>query len=62
MMTLSSIKTAISAGQKVCWKTSRYEVLLDNNKLYERDVYNGSMCGLTEESAQHCFIKTDWND
>lgn len=61
-MTLDSIKLALSNGHKVCWSTTAYEVLLDGGKLYERNIYNGTMCGLSEDSAKQCFIKTDWND
>ena len=62
MMNLEGIKTALQMGMKVCYKTSRYEVLLDNGKVFERDIYNGSMTLVAEENARYCFIKTDWND
>ena len=56
-MSYNEIMQALSKGLKVCWINSAYKVFLDNGKLYEINIYNGSMCGLQESQYKECFIK-----
>ena len=56
-MSYLEIMQALEQGQKVHWINSAYRVLLENDKLYEINIYNGSMCGLQESQYKECFIK-----
>lgn len=56
-MNKQEIMQALENGLKVCWSNSTYKVFLDSGKLYEINVYNGSMCALQESQYKDCFIK-----
>lgn len=56
-MIYNEIMQALNNGLKVCWSNSAYKVFLDNGKLYEINVYNGSMCALQESQYKECFIE-----
>ncbi len=56
-MSYNEIIQALNKGLKVCWINSAYKVFLDNGKLYEINIYNGSMCGLQESQFEDCFIE-----
>ena len=56
-MSYLEIMQALENGLKVYWVNSAYKVLLENGKLYEINIYNGSMCGLQESQYNDCFIK-----
>ena len=58
-MNYLEIMQALEQGQKVYWINKAYKVFLDNGKLYEINIYNGSMCGLQESQYEDCFI--EWN-
>ena len=55
-MSYSEIMQALENGFKVYWINSAYRVLLENGKLSEINIYNGSMCGLQESQYKECFI------
>ena len=55
-MKYDEIMQALEQGQKAHWINSAYKVFLDNGKLYEINVYNGSMCSLRESEYNDCFI------
>lgn len=56
-MSYSEIMQALENGLKVFWSNSAYKVFLDSGKLYEINVYNGSMCALQESQYKDCFIE-----
>ena len=56
-MSYLEIIEALNNGLKVHWINSSYKVFLENGKLYEINIYNGSMCGLQESQYKECFIK-----
>ena len=56
-MKYDEIMQALENGLKVYWHNSAYKVFLDNGKLYEINIYNGSMCGLQVSQYQECFIE-----
>ena len=56
-MSYNEIMQALNKGLKVCWINSAYKVFFDNGKLYEINIYNGSMCGLQESQFKDCFIE-----
>ena len=56
-MSYNEIIQALENGLKVYWINSAYNVFLDNGKLYEINIYNGSMCGLQESQYNDCFIE-----
>ena len=56
-MNYLEIMQALEQGQKVYWINKAYKVFLDNGKLYEINIYNGSMCGLQESQYEDCFIE-----
>jgi hypothetical protein len=56
-MSYNEIMQALEQGQKVYWINSAYNVFSDNGKLYEINIYNGSMCGLQESQYNDCFIE-----
>ena len=56
-MSYLEIMQALENGLKVYWINSAYSVLLENGKLYEINMYNGSMCGLQESQYQDCFVE-----
>ena len=55
-MSYIEIMQALENGFKVYWINSAYRVLLENGKLSEINIYNGSMCGLQESQYKECFI------
>ena len=56
-MSYLEIMQALENGFKVYWINSAYKVFLDNGRLYEINIYNGSACGLQESQYQECFIE-----
>ena len=56
-MSYLEIMQALNSGLKVYWINSAYKVFLENGKLYEINIYNGSMCGLHESQYKECFIE-----
>ena len=56
-MSYLEIIEALNNGLKVHWINSAYNVFSDNGKLYEINIYNGSMCGLQESQYNDCFIE-----
>ena len=56
-MSYNEIIKALNKGLKVCWINSAYKVFLDNDKLYEINICNGSMCGLQVSQYKDCFIE-----
>ena len=56
-MSYLEIMQALENGLKVFWSNSAYKVFLENGKLYEISIYNGSMCGLQESQYKDCFIE-----
>lgn len=56
-MSKQEIMQALENGLKVFWSNSAYKVFLDSGKLYEINVYNGSMCALQESQYKDCFIE-----
>jgi len=56
-MSYNEIIQALNKGLKVHWSNSAYKVFLENGKLYEINIYNGSMCGLQESQYKDCFIE-----
>ncbi len=56
-MSYIEIMQALENGLKVFWINSAYKVFLENGKLYEINICNGSMCGLQESQYKECFIK-----
>ena len=56
-MSYNEIMQALENGFKVHWINSAYKVFLDNGKLYEINIYNGSTCGLQESQYNDCFIE-----
>ena len=56
-MSYIEIMQALENGFKVFWINSAYKVFLDNGKLYEINIYNGSMAGLQESQYKECFIE-----
>ena len=56
-MGYNEIMQALENGLKVYWINSAYSALLENGKLYEINMYNGSMCGLQESQYQDCFVE-----
>lgn len=55
-MSYNEIITALNNGYNVFWINSAYKVFLDNGKLYEINLYNGSMCGLQSSQYNDCFV------
>ena len=56
-MKYDEIIQALNNGLKVHWINSAYRVILENGKLYEINIYNGSMCSLQGSQYKDCFIK-----
>ena len=56
-MTYNEIMQALENGLKAYWINSAYRVLLENGKLYEINIYNGSMCGLQESQYKTVLLK-----
>ena len=56
-MSYLEIMQALESGFKVYWINSAYKVFLDNDKLCEINIYNGSMCGLQESQYKDCFVE-----
>jgi len=56
-MSYNEIIQALENGLKVYWSNNGYKVFLDNGKLYEINIYNGSMCSLQESQYKDCFIE-----
>jgi len=56
-MSYNEIMQALENGFKVYWINSAYKVFLENGKLYEIYIYNGSMCSLQESQYKDCFIE-----
>jgi len=56
-MSYNEIIQALNKGFKVHWSNSAYKVFLENGKLYEINIYNGSMCSLQESQYKDCFIE-----
>lgn len=56
-MNLNEIYFALLNGLNVYWINTGYKVFIDNGKLCEINVYNGSMCLLQESQYQDCFVE-----
>ena len=50
------IMQALENGFKVYWINKACKVFLDNGKLYEINIYNGSMCSLQESQYEDCLL------
>lgn len=56
-MTYYLIMLALAQGKRVCYKTSRRDVIVDENgMLLEVDVYTGAANRVSPESYDKCFI------
>ena len=56
-MSYNEIMQALENGFKVYWINSAHRVLLEKGKLYEINVYIGSVYSLQESQYKDCFIE-----
>ena len=55
-MTKQEMIKALESGLTVHWVNNSYKVIYQNDDLYEINIYNDSMCKLSESEYSKCFI------
>lgn len=58
MMSRMSVLASLEMGLKVCFITSRNEVVKRNGALVAVDVYNNATVPIEDSNVNQCFIKT----